>query len=258
MGTVYPTQVADESCVISGGYIYCVGGLSSHVYYAPILPDGGIGTWMNTTSYPTDIQYESCAAFQSGIYCVGGITGEHSDNPISTNATYYAPLSSSGVGIWTATTSLPASTYQAACTMSPGTSYLYLRGRCLDQRLHSGFRLLRVHVFIWRRQLDDHNRLSSRRDLFSFASQQLRDVRRLHLLHGRQRSRVLRSCLVTLPYVDSHRDQRGHQRQFPHRVHCRAEPERQLHCSCLYTRYVQSYRRTIVHGHRRRFWYLSV
>ena len=79
----YPTSVWTQSCVESGGYIYCVGGLSGPdtvadsvgaVYYAPVSTSG-VGSWTATTSYPTSIRSESCVAEGSTIYCVGGYAG---------------------------------------------------------------------------------------------------------------------------------------------------------------------------------------
>ena len=122
----YPTGVWTQSCVESGGYIYCVGGLSgpntitdslSSVYFAPISPSG-VGTWASTTSYPTTIRSESCVTASSAIYCVGGYAGS-----TLSDAVYYARLSSSGVGPWTNTTSYPFPLWNTACVSSGNGIY---------------------------------------------------------------------------------------------------------------------------------------
>ena len=116
--TDYPSPIRAESCVTSGGYIYCVGGyneavISSLVYYAPISPSG-IGAWTSTTSYPMAVWAQSCAAAAGEIYCVGGITGPNSN----TSAVYTAAITSSGVGAWQSTTSYPTNVLQEACVAS--------------------------------------------------------------------------------------------------------------------------------------------
>jgi len=119
--TAYPIEVWTQSCVLSGGYVYCVGGLSASnlatsavdgVYYAPIS-SAGIGTWANTTDYPTSIRTASCVAEADTIYCVGGYS-----NSALTDDVYYAPLSPLGVGSWTNTTSYPFPVWSTSCVAS--------------------------------------------------------------------------------------------------------------------------------------------
>jgi hypothetical protein len=124
--TSFPVGIRDGSCVASNAEIYCVGGytpvaISDAVYYAPIS-SSGVGQWTNTTSYPFPVWGQSCAASTSEIYCVGGITGPQSN----TSAVYSAPLSSSGVGHWTATTSYPDAVIQESCVTSG--SWIYCVG----------------------------------------------------------------------------------------------------------------------------------
>jgi hypothetical protein len=115
----YPTSIWLESCVSSGGYIYCIGGeagASSQVvdvvYYAQITPTG-LGPWASTTSYPESVRSQSCVAEASMVYCVGGYNSTQSLNDV-----YYAPLSSSGVGQWTMTTSFPLNVGTLSCATS--------------------------------------------------------------------------------------------------------------------------------------------
>ncbi len=131
--TGYPNTDGAVSCVTNGGFVYCVGGASSFagtyatgtftdaVYFAP-LGTSGIGAWSSTTPYPTPIAQGSCVANSGFIYCVGGSTANPSyNNP--TNAVYYAPLSSTGVGTWTDTASYPGAIYAESCVTSGDDIY---------------------------------------------------------------------------------------------------------------------------------------
>ena len=121
--TSYPTTISDQSCVVSGGYIYCVGGsngaYTNAVYFAK-LSSGGVGTWTVTTSYPISISYESCVVSGSYVYCVAGYNYV---SPYYQSAVYFAKLSSGGVGTWTVTTSYPTPIYGESCVASK--SYVY-------------------------------------------------------------------------------------------------------------------------------------
>ena len=55
------------------------------------------------TNYPTNIEAESCVTNLGFITCVAGLTVPGFISTI-TSATYYAPISASGVGAWTETT----------------------------------------------------------------------------------------------------------------------------------------------------------
>jgi len=121
----YPTTAYAESCVVSGGYVYCVGGiapsnlnnkclLTSAVYFAPVHASG-VGAWKFTTCYPTLVEYPSCVANGGYIFCVGGLNGG-----AVTDAVYFAPLSGTGVGTWIATSHYPANVYGQSCVVSGG------------------------------------------------------------------------------------------------------------------------------------------
>ncbi|MDE1824546.1 MAG: hypothetical protein KGI00_05185 [Candidatus Micrarchaeota archaeon] len=106
--TPYPISVIKPACVISDGYIYCVGnslvvGEGNTSYYAPIS-SSGIGGWIHTSNYPQNIGGTYGCVSKSGlIYCTGG-GGEFGPE---TNATYYAQLSPSGIGKWRSTSPYP-------------------------------------------------------------------------------------------------------------------------------------------------------
>ena len=131
-----PVVLAGESCNISSGYIYCVGGdtaqiptpYSDLVLYASVS-SSGVGTWTVTTHYPTDITYSSCGTYSGYIYCVGGFI----DGSSFASAVYYAPVSSSGVGTWTSTSSYPGEIYLQSCPIYQG--YIY----CVGGQNYLGF-----------------------------------------------------------------------------------------------------------------------
>lgn len=117
--TSYPFAPQDLSCAAYAGFAYCVGGYNAsnsnparlnNTYFAP-LSGSGIGSWTRTTAYPIGVQDESCVATGGYIFCVGGIAGATSGPGIDrlgrTSDTFYAPISSSGIGQWSATTSYP-------------------------------------------------------------------------------------------------------------------------------------------------------
>lgn len=100
--TSYPSNLYIPTCYASSGYIYCIGALNgnsnavSSVYYAT-LSSSGVGPWTQTSSYPTSLTFQACVISSGYIYCVGGegsTLGSYSD------AVYYAPLSSNGIGAW--------------------------------------------------------------------------------------------------------------------------------------------------------------
>jgi hypothetical protein len=138
----YPTYIYDQSCAISGGYIYCVGGnnrirdsatsalaVSDAVFYAPIST-GGIGGWVETTNYPLFDESVSCGASGGFLYCVGGFTVNRTVDssgttyvPGITGAVYFAPVTADGVGAWSSTTSYPTAIYAQTCDFSGGSYY---------------------------------------------------------------------------------------------------------------------------------------
>lgn len=122
-----PISTTEGSCVTSSGYIYCVGGATSSGYYTnqtyyAQLSSSGIGAWQKTTNYPQNVDQQSCVAYSGYIYCVGGTTSDK----FSTNTTYYAQLSSSGIGSWQMSTKYPANVTSQSCVAYNG--YIYCIG----------------------------------------------------------------------------------------------------------------------------------
>src|SRR2546428_4364311 len=127
--TSYPISIFEQSCVTNSGSIYCVGGLTTSspfitnaVFFAPIS-SSGVGTWNPTTSYPLPIFEQSCVARASFVYCVGGQANPSVFSPGPTIDVFFAPISSSGVGTWTTTTSYPLPISQQSCVTRAALTY---------------------------------------------------------------------------------------------------------------------------------------
>jgi hypothetical protein len=129
----YPANVSSAGCAISGEYLYCVGGFSfpsgmygiQKAYYASVS-SAGITNWQSTTPYPTNMNGPSCIAYNSYLYCIGGQNQSTSGASGSSSLSYYAPVSSSGIGTWQKTTSYPFQVFGPDCSTSNG--YIYCIG----------------------------------------------------------------------------------------------------------------------------------
>jgi len=120
----YPVDVSSESCVQSGGYLYCVGGAHdaggddiASSYYAQFNGAGGLGAWFYTAPYPIPVDSQSCVASSSYIYCVGGNNEtDGTDGTVApSSSAWYAKLSPSGIGNWSKTTVYPLNSYLPSC-----------------------------------------------------------------------------------------------------------------------------------------------
>lgn len=131
----YPQDIANQSCVASSSYVYCVGGTHddseddvASSYFAQVNGSGVVGAWTPTTQFPVPVDTQSCVASSGYIYCVGGYNetdGQELDTSAS-NSVYYAPIASTGIGNWTETTSYPPGVYLPSCAASGG--YIYCLG----------------------------------------------------------------------------------------------------------------------------------
>jgi len=127
--TAYPGSLSFPSCFGANGYIYCLGGADinsnsqSADYYAT-LSSAGVGTWIATTAYPVQETGQACAISSGYMYCVGGETAG-GQSPSYTNAVYYAPVSSGGIGTWKQAGSYPLS---AGTTCVVNSGYMYCVG----------------------------------------------------------------------------------------------------------------------------------
>ncbi len=124
-GTPLPSVKAYSGSVAYNGYVYVLGGFngdSTAVYYAPLNPDGSVGSWVTSSNaLPTGL-YGTVAVVNNGyVYVIGGYGGSHSSD------VFYAPLNSDGsVGTWTAGTDIPAAMVDISAAVNNG--YLYLTG----------------------------------------------------------------------------------------------------------------------------------
>jgi len=119
----YPENVFFTSCLTSGGYIYCLGGVDSNfnpvsVSYSAALSSSGVGPWVQTTAYPIQASGQACAVSSGYVYCVGGEEGQGS----YTGAAYYASVSSGAIGSWSQAAAYPLSS-QTDCVISSGNMY---------------------------------------------------------------------------------------------------------------------------------------
>src|SRR5256712_2754248 len=124
--TNYPIGIEFPSCVMSSGFVYCIAGdnsssLTNAVYFAPLLPAGGAGSWSSSTSYPLRLQSQSCVTSSGYVYCIGGDT--HGGLANSTSAVYFAALSSNGVGSWLPSTRYPTNIAGQSCVVDSGFVY---------------------------------------------------------------------------------------------------------------------------------------
>ncbi|MHB8362518.1 MAG: hypothetical protein ACYDBX_02760, partial [Patescibacteria group bacterium] len=123
--TSLPTATYSATSVVYNGYVYEIGGSSTSgstavVDYAPINSDGTIGAWVATTSL-LQFTYQATSVVYNGyVYEIGG--SQLID--VGTTTVDYAPINSNGtLGIWAATTSLPAATYGATSVIYNGYVY---------------------------------------------------------------------------------------------------------------------------------------
>ncbi|MHB8567420.1 MAG: Kelch repeat-containing protein [Nitrososphaerales archaeon] len=98
-------------------------------WIAPVTSAEQLGAWNPSTSYPIAAQLPSCVVYSGFVYCVGGINSSDA----GVNSVFYAPLSSTGVGSWTQTTSYPTVISGESCVANSG--YIYCVGSGLDSDL---------------------------------------------------------------------------------------------------------------------------
>jgi hypothetical protein len=117
--TPYPIPISATSCSIYDGYIYCVGGESSNngvsTSYFAQLSNRGLDPWVASTRYPLNVSQQSCNVYNGYLYCVGGFDASKNNY---TNATYYAPVSKSGIGAWSMTTPYPLPVAGLSCALA--------------------------------------------------------------------------------------------------------------------------------------------
>lgn len=128
----YPRAVAGESCVVYSGYVYCVGGFNTSgegspaTYYASI--SSGLTAWTSTTPYPFSVYTVPCVAQADYIYCIAGqqentVGGTGANTNYPTAQVYYALLSSSGIGSWSASPAYPQALASPSCVAHSSEVY---------------------------------------------------------------------------------------------------------------------------------------
>jgi hypothetical protein len=137
--TSFPGEGVSPVCTISSEYVYCFNTQShlNQLYYAP-LSSSGVGAWTGTTSlpsynitasgmnFPAAVLPHSCVASQIYIYCIANIMPGGGPPFPPNDAVYFAPISSSGVGAWTSTTTYPNLAQGLSCAFSG--DYIYCVG----------------------------------------------------------------------------------------------------------------------------------
>jgi hypothetical protein len=85
----YPLQLSGQSCVVSSGYMCCVGAERSDesptnaVYFAPVS-SGDVEAWKKAANYPVSAR-TTCVISTCYLYCTGGFD---SNSKGKTSATY--------------------------------------------------------------------------------------------------------------------------------------------------------------------------
>jgi hypothetical protein len=131
-GADYPVSLSHASCVSATTYVYCIGGFYppealSESYFSS-LSSSGMGPWVKTTSYPMALARIMCVTSSGFVYCVGGSKSAF-DPSGGVNSSYYAQLSSSGIGPWMPTNPIPLTGHQAAAIPCvPQGGYIYCEG----------------------------------------------------------------------------------------------------------------------------------
>ena len=121
----YPAPLFAAGCLPYGNYFYCVGGIAENrtlSFYAPVTP-AGLGAWNTTSAFPVPHLGVPCTISGTGyIYCIGnGVrynTSRYSLNTsgyIYANLSFYAKLSSQGIGGWENATRYPVPLAFATC-----------------------------------------------------------------------------------------------------------------------------------------------
>ncbi|MBI5406998.1 MAG: Ig-like domain-containing protein [Nitrospirae bacterium] len=157
-----PKPMWDHASTIWKGYLYVAGGHSScdgsrdcgftnKVYYAPLNPDGSIGTFKATTPMPKYLRGHSFVAYNDYLYIMGGIEQPIFKEPpypdpanfqtVLNEKVYYTKVrADGGTGEWVETTPLPpseetilpdkAGLFALSATVHDmnGTGYIYVTG----------------------------------------------------------------------------------------------------------------------------------
>jgi hypothetical protein len=151
--TVGGVSVYGAAVTVANGYMYIVGGCNdtsatascstnannaiSTVSYAPIKPDGSLGSFItNPYSLPANRGFASLAVMNGYLYVIGGSNGVQT-NPAPQNTMYYAKLNADGsvynsgvAGGWSTASNGPGAVYGQTSFVANGA--IYVVGGCTD------------------------------------------------------------------------------------------------------------------------------
>jgi len=130
--TPLPVPLHEHASVVYNGKICVLGGSSTDgnrrntVYFADILPDGTVGTWMeNPTPLPEVREDFEAVAWNGFVYVLGGST----TGGAYLNTVLYAQIQSDGtLADWMTTTSLPTTVAGYASSVWNGRIYVIIGG----------------------------------------------------------------------------------------------------------------------------------
>ena len=97
------TAAGGDTPYVNNGYMYIVftgdvsGNQLNNVIYAPVNPNGTIGTWQYTTSFNGHYQYFTTASYGGYLYILGGLDPT---NLVYNDVQYAAFRSNGGLGNW--------------------------------------------------------------------------------------------------------------------------------------------------------------
>ncbi len=126
--TALPSVNYEGSAITNNGYLYLTdfygpGAVSSTALFAPINPDGSLGSWSTTSLLPTGMNEAPVFMNNNYIYSVGGI--DASANASST--VYYSRINARiSVANWITTTALPSALIDPSAVAYNG--YIYTTG----------------------------------------------------------------------------------------------------------------------------------
>jgi hypothetical protein len=109
----YPLPPYDLACAFANGYLYCVGGGYTSVYFAS-AQGGTVGPWQSAIPYPVAADSTSCLSAFETIYCIGGGANMN----VTSDYVYYSPISSSPLGAttpWVAVRPYPVNVTMTSC-----------------------------------------------------------------------------------------------------------------------------------------------
>jgi hypothetical protein len=130
-GSSYPLSASDtagvvgQACINGTAAVYCIGGIdyngaSRNDVYSASVSSTSMGSWVQDSDYPETVGLQSCVSSGGYAYCVGGSYDDAGDDIASS---YYAPLTSAGLGTWNATTAFPVAIDSQSCAASSGYVY---------------------------------------------------------------------------------------------------------------------------------------